>query len=261
MAMRKYLIGLIAGLAGAIALSSVASAAVTGVSIESSVTPSKGDKKIRSGVSTFFASNDTHSGVLPCPLGTADSPTCLAFPPSVQSVITFPTSLKFDPGNLPDCQLSRIVGQSSAGARRPAPGRSSEVDRTPSSSPMAGPSTARSRRSTGPRRAVSRRCTCTSSSRASQPSRPQRHHSGQRADGADPPGPGLGDRAVRHDDQQGRQQEDEEQEHRQGEEDVLPLRELLEAQYTVREDVTYQDGTTLTTSTPGRCKQTNSKKK
>ena len=30
--------------------------------------------------------------------------------------------------------------------------------------------------------------------------------------------------------------------------------------YTVREDVTYQDGTTLTTSTPGRCKQTNKKK-
>ena len=31
--------------------------------------------------------------------------------------------------------------------------------------------------------------------------------------------------------------------------------------YAVREDVTYQDGTTLTTSTPGRCKQTNRKSK
>jgi hypothetical protein len=58
---------------------------------------------------------------LPCPLGTANSPTCLAYPPSVQSVITFPKSLKFDPGNLPDCSLSSIVGQSSAGARAACP--------------------------------------------------------------------------------------------------------------------------------------------
>ena len=123
MAMRKCLIGLIAGLAGAMALSSVASAAITGVSIESSVTPSKGDKKIRSGVSTFFASNDTHSGVLPCPAGNGNERRrVLPSRPRCRSVITFPTSLKFDPGNLPDCSLSSIVGQSSAGARAACPG-------------------------------------------------------------------------------------------------------------------------------------------
>ena len=103
------------------ALSSVASAAVTGVSIQNTVTPSKGDKKIRSGVSTFFSSNDTHEGFLPCPLGTAASPTCRAFPPSVRSVLTFSKNIRFNPGNLPDCPLSRLVGQSTAGARAACP--------------------------------------------------------------------------------------------------------------------------------------------
>jgi hypothetical protein len=115
--MRKYLIGMIAALAGALALSSVASADVTAVNIATSLTPAKQNKKVRGPVNIFFQSTDTHVGALPCPLGTANSPTCYAFPPSIQSVITFPKDLRFDPGNLQDCQLSRIVGQSTAGAR------------------------------------------------------------------------------------------------------------------------------------------------
>jgi hypothetical protein len=123
--MRKYLIGMIVGLIGAVALSSVAWADVTGVSIESSVTPAKGDKKVRNGISDFFSSNDMHSGALlgqpGCLIGN-EGPSCFSYPPSVRSLITFPTSLKFDPGNLPDCNLSSLVGQSTAGAKAACPG-------------------------------------------------------------------------------------------------------------------------------------------
>ena len=116
--MRKYLIGMIAALVGALGLSSVASAENAGVSIAgSNITPAKQNKKVRGPVNTFFRSNETFTGNLPCPLGTANSPSCYAFPASIQSVITFPKDLKFTPGNLPDCQLSRIVGQSTASAR------------------------------------------------------------------------------------------------------------------------------------------------
>jgi hypothetical protein len=124
MQVRKYLIGMIAGLAAAVALPSVASAAVTSLSIESSTTPSKADKKIRRGASTFFASNDTHAGVLlgepGCP-GLPLTSACRAYPPSVAAAITFPTSLKFFPGNLPDCNLSELIGKSTAGARAACP--------------------------------------------------------------------------------------------------------------------------------------------
>jgi hypothetical protein len=119
MQVRKYLIGMIAGLAAAVGFTSISSAAVTGLSIESSVTPSKADKKIRRGASTFFASNDTHEGELPC--SNALSVSCRAYPPSIQSVITFPNSLKFNPGNLPDCNLSQLIGKTTAGALSACP--------------------------------------------------------------------------------------------------------------------------------------------
>ncbi len=117
--MRKYVIGMVGALAAAMALSSVAWAAVTGLSIESSVTPAKRDKKIRSGVSTTFVSNDTHAGELPC--SNALSPSCRAYPPSVQSVLAFPKDLKFNPGNLPDCNLSQLIGKTTAGALASCP--------------------------------------------------------------------------------------------------------------------------------------------
>jgi hypothetical protein len=115
--MRKYLIGMIAALAGALALSSVASADVTGNNLTVNLTPAKQDKKVRGPVNIFFQSDDVHVGASPCLPGTANSPSCYSFPASEQSVITFPKDLKFTPGNLQDCQLSRIAGQSTAGAR------------------------------------------------------------------------------------------------------------------------------------------------
>jgi hypothetical protein len=119
--MRKYLIGVITCLVGAITFSGVASADVTNLTIQSSITPTKAPKKKFVGASVFFRSADTHAGALPCPLGTAGSPTCYAFPPSTNSLITFPKGLKFTPGNLPDCNLSVLSGKSTAQARAACP--------------------------------------------------------------------------------------------------------------------------------------------
>jgi hypothetical protein len=114
----------IAGLAGALAVSGVASAAVTAVRTGFSVSPPKQDKKVRGPVSVFFESNDQHSGAFlgqpGCLIGN-EGVGCYAFPPSVKSFITFPTDLKFDPGNMPDCNLASLVGQSTAGAKAACP--------------------------------------------------------------------------------------------------------------------------------------------
>ena len=80
--MRKYLIGVLAAMVGAVAFSSVASAEVTALRIEANAAPSKQDKKVRGGVSTNFTSTDTHSGVFGC----ANALSCYAFPPSTNSV-------------------------------------------------------------------------------------------------------------------------------------------------------------------------------
>ncbi len=119
--MRKYLIGVIAGLVGAVAFSSVASADVTNLTIQTSNTPSKAPKKRFVGGSNFFQSSDTHAGDLPCPLGTAGSPTCRAFPPSTLSTIDFTKNAKFIPGNIPDCNLALLSGKSTAQARAACP--------------------------------------------------------------------------------------------------------------------------------------------
>jgi len=117
--MRKYVIGVIVGLAGAMAFASVASAAVTALNIGANITPTKQNKKVRGGVSVFYESNDAHAGDLlgqgGCLAG--NNVACLAYPPSVSDVITFPPDLKFNPGKLVDCRLTAIQGQSAAGAR------------------------------------------------------------------------------------------------------------------------------------------------
>jgi hypothetical protein len=119
--MRKYLIGVLAAMVSALAFSSVASAEVTALRIEANAAPSKQDKKVRGPLTVYFESNDTHAGTLPCPLGTANSTACYAFPPSTQAKVTFPTDFRFDPGNLPDCNLASLVGKSTAAARATCP--------------------------------------------------------------------------------------------------------------------------------------------
>ena len=224
--MRKYLIGMIAALAGALALSSVASADVTSVGIVSNVTPAKQNKKVRGPANIFFQSSDTHAGNRPCPLGTANSPSCYAFPPSVQSSITFPKDLKFTAGNIPDCSLSRIVGQSSASARAACAGSivggGGNVQAFSDGRKLNGTITAFNGAPSGgnavavpARRVPGRR----------HEADPERRLSGQQPDGADPAGPGLGDRCLQHraQRQEGRR---EEQEDRQ--EDDLRFDQVLD---------------------------------
>jgi hypothetical protein len=128
MRIRKYLIGVMAGgLLGALALSGVSSAAVSGLTITSPVSPAKQDKKIRGGVTTTFTSTDSHSGITVPPGGAGCAPpavvtvACKYFPPSTQSVITFPTDFKFNPGKLADCNLASLSGKDTAGGRAACP--------------------------------------------------------------------------------------------------------------------------------------------
>ncbi|MGH2983549.1 MAG: hypothetical protein ACRDK5_04735 [Solirubrobacterales bacterium] len=121
--MRKYLVGMIAGLVGAVALSSAASAEVTSLSIGSQWTPAKQDKKKRGPAKSYFETNEAHAGDLlgqPGCLG-GDDPACYAYPPAVQSLITFPKDVAIDPGNLPDCSLGSLIGKSTAAARAACP--------------------------------------------------------------------------------------------------------------------------------------------
>ncbi len=121
--MRKHLIGMIAALAGAVALSGAASADVTSLNIGSQWTPAKQDKRKRGPAKVYFETNETHAGDLlgqpGCPLG--NEPTCYAYPPSVQSLITFPKDVAINPGTLPSCSLGSLSGKSAAGARAACP--------------------------------------------------------------------------------------------------------------------------------------------
>jgi hypothetical protein len=120
MRIRKYLIGTITGLVGAVAFASVASADVTSVQPSLSISPAKQDKKAFGAAGVTFVSTDTHVGELPC--SNALSLSCRAFPPSIQTTLTFNRDIKFNPGRLPDCSLSQLVGRTTAGARLACPG-------------------------------------------------------------------------------------------------------------------------------------------
>lgn len=122
--MRRYVTGVIAGLAAAVALSSVASAEVTSLSIGLQWRPAKQDKKNHGPAKVFIETNEAHAGVFHgqpgCEVG-SEGVVCFAFPPAVQSLITFPKDVAIDPGNLPVCQLSQLIGTSTAAARARCP--------------------------------------------------------------------------------------------------------------------------------------------
>jgi hypothetical protein len=125
--MRKILTGVMAaGLVGALIIPSLASADVTKLTVTNTVNPTKQHKKTRGAASTTFTSIDTHEGFTVPPGGpgcstTQTSTACKYFPPSVQSVITFPTDFKFTPGNIPACQLVSLQGKDAAGAKAACP--------------------------------------------------------------------------------------------------------------------------------------------
>jgi hypothetical protein len=105
---RKYLIGALAGVIGALAFSGVASAAPTGQTLTEQLTPPKQDAKAFGGVS------------LHTDLGTTlDNPATTQSPR--QTVFTIPKDVKFVNGNIPVCPLSSIQGKFTAQAQAACP--------------------------------------------------------------------------------------------------------------------------------------------
>jgi hypothetical protein len=103
---RKYLVGALLSVIGALVVSGTASAAVTGQVYTVTTSPAKQDKKVFGPVGSFKNVVDTNY-------------TPGAFTPfGTQTVLTFTKDIKFTPGNIPQCNLSAIstVPQSSSDA-------------------------------------------------------------------------------------------------------------------------------------------------
>lgn len=104
---RTALIGASLGVVGALLVSGIASAAVTGISYTASVTPTKQNKKtfgpasITNNIDTFYT-----GGFSPVP---------------DQTVITFSKNLKFTPGSFPQCPLVQVNNKSQAVAKANCP--------------------------------------------------------------------------------------------------------------------------------------------
>jgi hypothetical protein len=123
---RRYLIGVALGLVGALALSGVASAAVTGVTWTANATPTKQDKKKRGGVAITLGTAEARTGLTFPPGGpgctpTVVTPACKYFLPSHTSVINFDPDFKVTPGTIPRCNPASLTGKDATGARAACP--------------------------------------------------------------------------------------------------------------------------------------------
>jgi hypothetical protein len=93
---RKYLVGALLSVVGALVVSSTASAAVTSQAYTVTTSPAKQQKKVFGPVGSFKNVVDTNYAPGPfTPFGT-------------QTVLTFSKDIKFTPGNIPQCNLSTI---------------------------------------------------------------------------------------------------------------------------------------------------------
>jgi hypothetical protein len=94
MSKRKYVLAASLGVIGALLVSGTASAAVTGISLTTTVSPKKqqsktfGPASITNNIETFYT-----GGFAPTPN---------------QTVLQFSRNIKFTPGNVPVCQLSQV---------------------------------------------------------------------------------------------------------------------------------------------------------
>jgi hypothetical protein len=105
---RKYLIGALVGVIGALALSGVANAAVTGQTLQTTLSPAKQDKKVFGGVSLHNIISTT-----------IDNPATTQSPKT--TVFTLDPNVKYVSGNIPACPLSAIQGKFDAQARAACP--------------------------------------------------------------------------------------------------------------------------------------------
>lgn len=103
---RKFLIGALLSVVGALVVSGTASAAVTGQGYTVTTLPGKQQKKVFGPVKSFKNVVDTNYSGGFTPFGT-------------QTVLSFSKDVKFTPGNIPQCNLSAIstVPQSSSDAQ------------------------------------------------------------------------------------------------------------------------------------------------
>ena len=108
MSNRKYLIGALVGVIGALAFSGVASAAPLGQTLQTTLAPIKQDKKIFGGVSLHNIISTTITNP-----ATTQSPR--------QTVFTIDPNVKFVNGNIPACPLSAVQGKFDAQARAACP--------------------------------------------------------------------------------------------------------------------------------------------
>ena len=93
---RKYLIGALLSVVGALVVSSSASAAVTGQSLSVNLTPPKQQKKVFGPVGSMKTVVDTNYA--PGPFS----------PTGTQTQLFFSKDIKFTPGNIPPCNLNLI---------------------------------------------------------------------------------------------------------------------------------------------------------
>jgi len=105
---RKYLIGALAGVIGALAFSGVASATPTSQSLQTTLAPAKQSKKTFGAVTLHNIISTNFDNYL-----TSQSPQSTTF--------TIDPNVKFTPGNIPVCQLSQIQNKPDAQARAACP--------------------------------------------------------------------------------------------------------------------------------------------
>ena len=105
---RKYLIGALMGVIGALAFSGVASAAPISQSLETTVTPAKQDKKVFGGASLHNIISTTVDN-----FAASQSPKTTTF--------TIDPNVKFVNGNIPVCPLTAIQGKFTAQAQAACP--------------------------------------------------------------------------------------------------------------------------------------------
>ena len=105
---RKYLIGALVGVIGALAFSGTASAVPTGQTLVEGLAPAKQDKKTYGGVSLHTIISTTFDNY-----PTSQSPKTTTF--------TIPKDVKYVSGNIPACPLSAIQGKFTAQAQAACP--------------------------------------------------------------------------------------------------------------------------------------------
>jgi hypothetical protein len=105
---RKFLIGALVGVIGALAFSGVASATPTSQTLQTTIAPAKQDKKTFGGISLHNIIDTNFDN-----FATSQSPQTTTF--------TIDPNIKFVGGNIPVCQLSQIQNKPDAQARAACP--------------------------------------------------------------------------------------------------------------------------------------------